>query len=151
MFCPKCSAYLLEKHIIKTKVKKFADVDVEYQARCPHCRTEMGTVIWGKLYVSKDLLQQIPGLAAQQDVALTQAPQEEDPLPVEPTEPKPTEPEADKYQNDFARPDDGSFYDLPSVLPGMTDICPCCGQKMPDSLIRSREKSTPSGPMNTGI
>lgn len=56
MFCPKCSAYLTEKDLIKTEVKYApGNVPIEYQAMCPHCRVEMGKISWGQLTVNPEL------------------------------------------------------------------------------------------------
>lgn len=56
MFCPKCSAYLTEKDLIKTEVKYApGNVPVEYVATCPNCRVEMGKVSWGQLTVDPEL------------------------------------------------------------------------------------------------
>lgn len=56
MFCPKCSAYLTEKDLLKTEVKYApGNVPIEYQATCPNCRVEMGKVSWGQLTVDPEL------------------------------------------------------------------------------------------------
>lgn len=56
MFCPKCSAYVTEKELIKTDVKYApGNVPIEYDAICPHCRVDMGRVSWGQLTVDPAL------------------------------------------------------------------------------------------------
>lgn len=56
MFCPKCSAYLTERDLIKTNVKYApGNVAVEYEAQCPKCHVDMGVVSWGQLTVNPAL------------------------------------------------------------------------------------------------
>jgi ssDNA-binding Zn-finger/Zn-ribbon topoisomerase 1 len=47
MFCPNCHAYVEENHLLKKNVKKFENVVIEYDARCPACREEIGHMYWG--------------------------------------------------------------------------------------------------------
>lgn len=56
MFCPKCSAYLMEKDLIKTNVKYApGNVAIEYEAQCPSCHVDMGRVSWGQLTANPDI------------------------------------------------------------------------------------------------
>lgn len=56
MFCPKCSAYLSERDLIKTNVKYApGNIAVEYEAQCPRCYVEMGRVSWGQLTVNPEI------------------------------------------------------------------------------------------------
>lgn len=68
MFCPKCSAYLTEKILIKTEVKYApGNVPIEYQATCPNCRVEMGKVSWGQLTVDPELEKELAKAPPAQD------------------------------------------------------------------------------------
>lgn len=60
MFCPKCSAYLTERDLIKTNVKYApGNIAVEYEAQCPRCYVEMGRVSWGQLTVNPELEREV--------------------------------------------------------------------------------------------
>lgn len=60
MFCPKCSAYLTEKDLIKTEVKYApGNVPIEYVATCPNCRVEMGKVSWGQLTANPEIAKEL--------------------------------------------------------------------------------------------
>ncbi len=65
MFCPKCTAYLTEKDLIKTDVKYApGNVPIEYDAICPQCRVDMGRVSWGQLKVDPELQKKLDAEAA---------------------------------------------------------------------------------------
>lgn len=62
MFCPNCSAFLLESDFVHVNARYApGDVPVEYDVRCPECRVIIGKMFWGRLTLDPDMVK--PGEA----------------------------------------------------------------------------------------
>lgn len=57
MICPICLSFMFEKDLVKSKIKKWQDIDIEYEARCPACGEYIGKMYWGKIQLRPDLVE----------------------------------------------------------------------------------------------
>ena len=160
MFCPSCSAFMLESQLIKDNVKRTQDTELEYDAYCPFCKVRIGKMFWGKLEVADGLTsyddltyrlpmtdQQEPPMHEQQEPhgkgdapppdEVREEPYCEMETPAEPQSETERQPEADtspKY-NDYPKASP------PPYPPPSYYYCPHCGQPLPEEKYRLPYKS----------
>lgn len=124
MFCPNCHVYMGEAHLIKSNAKVMSDIAVEYDAKCPNCKTHIGRMFWGELRVA-------PGLTPYQPIDYHRPPEEPEP-PEEETAAEPTE--EPFFQEELTEED--RFAEDPSIPSPQrrSYFCPHCGKILPDDL-----------------
>lgn len=120
MFCPNCSVYLQEQHLIKKNVKRFDNIEIEYDARCPACEVEIGHMFWGTLTPAEHLPGQV------RPSPIPPQPQEDAPAPPSPPrEGAPVGAEPGKVSLDWPQPSN------PDAC-----ACPHCHKPLPSEYQR---------------
>ncbi len=160
MFCPNCNGFITESSLIKSRVKKFENADIEYEARCPLCSVKIGVMFWGKLNVAQELQHKIArqyraeqvSYGGQQEpgaIAAQPTPQpEEKPYMDPPPSGNLLDPFDDDSSEDANAPDFSSYQqsytdqqDLSSIAESLYapdqlsgHYCPYCGGDLPNDV-----------------
>lgn len=127
MFCPKCGVYLVENDLLQRNVKySMGNVAVEYDARCPNCKEEIGKMSWGKFTIHPELSEtRFRMEAPEEDGSLIPPPPE---LRTVLRKRAPANP---RQQPQPEQPSPADTAPEPPTLPEVR-VCPHCGRPWPE-------------------